>query len=106
MMEPMQWPMPVLETGERSPAVTCLILVMSRLERKKYFFALDWFKGYWQLSLDPESQEIFTIMGIDEMITPTRVPMGHSDAVAYCQSVAQKIYFDRYGKDINQCMAR
>ena len=88
MTEPMHWPMPVLE------------VVMSRLEGKKYFFAFDWFKGYWQLPLHPESQEIFTIMGIDEMITPNRVSMGQSDAVAYCQSVAQEIYGDRYGKGI------
>lgn len=88
MTEPMHWPMPVLE------------VVMSRLEGKKYFFAFDWFKGYWQLPLDPESQEMFTIMGIDEMITPNRVSMGQADAVAYCQSVAQEIYGDRYGKGI------
>ena len=36
MTEPMHWPMPVLE------------VVMSRLAGKKYFFAFDWFKGYWQ----------------------------------------------------------
>ena len=41
---------------------------------------------------------MFTIMGIDEMITPNRVYVGQSDA--YCQSVAQEIYGDRYGKGI------
>jgi hypothetical protein len=35
MTEPMHWPMPVLE------------VVMSRLEGNNYFFAFDWFKGYW-----------------------------------------------------------
>ena len=65
MTEPMHWPMPVLE------------VVMSRLEGKKYFFAFDWFKGYWQLPLDPESQEMFTIMGIDEMITPKEYLWGN-----------------------------
>ena len=39
-------------------------------------------------------------MGIADIITPNRVSMGQSDAVAYCQSVAQDIYGDRYGKGI------
>ena len=34
------------------------------------------------------------------MVTPTRVSMGQTDAVAYCQSVAQEIYGDRYGRGI------
>ena len=39
-------------------------------------------------------------MGVDQMVTPTRVLMGQTDAVAYCQSVAQEIYGDRYGKGL------
>jgi hypothetical protein len=86
--EPMHWPMPVLE------------VVMARLLRKTVFFSLDWYKGYWQLPLHPESQELFTIMGVDGMITPTRVSMGQADAVAYCQSVAQEVYGDLYGNGV------
>ncbi|KAH9092351.1 hypothetical protein LEN26_018494 [Aphanomyces euteiches] len=83
--EPLQWPMPVLE------------VVMSRLQGKKVFFVCDWFKGFWQLPLHPDSQEMFTIMGVDSMNTSTRVLMGHCNAVAYCQFCAQTVYGERYG---------
>ncbi|KAH9106103.1 hypothetical protein AeMF1_018211 [Aphanomyces euteiches] len=86
--EPMHWPMPVLE------------VVMARLAGKKCFFALDWFKGYWQLPLHPNSREAYTIMGVDEMVEPNRVLMGQTDAVAYCQSVAQTVYGEKYGHSI------
>jgi hypothetical protein len=86
--EPMHWPMPVLE------------VVMIRLLKKTIFFSLDWFKGYWQLPLHPDSQELSTIMGVDGMITHTRISMRHADAVAYCQSVAQDMYGEHYGNDV------
>jgi hypothetical protein len=70
---------------------------MTRLLKKTVFVSLDWFKGYCQLPLRPDSQELFTIMGVDGMITPTRVSMGQTDAVAYCQSVAQEVYGAYYG---------
>jgi hypothetical protein len=74
---------------------------MARLLKKTVFFSLDWFKGYWQLpSPESESQELFTIMGVDGMITPTRVSMGQEDAVAYCQSVAQEVYGEHYGNGV------
>ncbi len=56
MTIPLQWPMPVLE------------VVFSRLVGMKCFFTLDWFKGFWQLGLHIDSQEWFTIMGIDCML--------------------------------------
>ena len=88
MTIPLQWPMPVLE------------VVFSRLVGKKFFFTLDWFKGFWQLGLHVDSQEWFTMMGIDYMVTPARVLMGQCDAVAYCQSTAQTVYGERYGDGI------
>jgi hypothetical protein len=78
--EPMRWSMPVLE------------VVMTRILKKSVFSSLDWFKGYWQLSLHPDSQELIIIMGVDGTIAPTRVWMGQADSVAYCQSVAQEVY--------------
>ncbi|KAF0702297.1 hypothetical protein AaE_016019, partial [Aphanomyces astaci] len=39
------------------------------------FFTLDWFKGYWQL-------------------TPTRVLMGQTDAVPFCQSAMDFMFAD------------
>ena len=81
-----QWPMPLLE------------VVLDHVQGATVFFSLDFFKGYWQLPLHPDSQELFTIMGVDGMITPTRVSMGQSDAVAYCQFVAQEVYGEHYGE--------
>ncbi|POM75925.1 LOW QUALITY PROTEIN: GapPol Polyproteinlike [Phytophthora palmivora] len=59
-MDPIQWPVPILESA-------------LSLER---YFTLDWFRGYWQLPLHPESQEMFSIMTHRGIITPTRVLMG------------------------------
>jgi hypothetical protein len=37
-------------------------------------------------------------MGVDGMITTTRVSLGQTDKVAYCQSVAQEVYGEHYGE--------
>ncbi len=86
--EPMHWPMPNLD------ASTVVIA------GAKYFFNLDWFKGYWQLALRPDSQEYYSFMTPYGVITPTRVLMGQTDAVAYCQSVGQEILGDLIGKNM------
>ncbi|KAH9141744.1 hypothetical protein AeRB84_014109, partial [Aphanomyces euteiches] len=72
--EPMQWPMPNLDS-----AMACLV-------GTKAYFTLDWTKGYWQLPLHADSQEFFSFMTPFGVYTPTRVLMGQTDAVAYCQS--------------------
>ena len=82
---PMTWAMPVLE------------VVMARLRGKGAYFALDWFKGYWQLALHILSREYFSIMGPDGIVTSNRVQQGQSDAVAYCQATAQEVYGEKYG---------
>ncbi|POM57665.1 Hypothetical protein PHPALM_37794 [Phytophthora palmivora] len=86
--EAMPWPMPVLE------------VVLSALEGAQVFFALDWFRGYWQLPLHEDSQELFTFITHRGMYTPTRVPMGATDAVAYCQGVVEEIFGDLLGNGI------
>ncbi|GMF41553.1 unnamed protein product [Phytophthora fragariaefolia] len=83
--EPMPWPMPVLE------------VVIGELEGAKVFFVLDWFCGYWQLPLHPDSQEIYSFVTHRGIYTPTRVPMGATDAVAYCQGVVEGIFGDLLG---------
>uniref|UniRef100_H3H555 Reverse transcriptase n=1 Tax=Phytophthora ramorum TaxID=164328 RepID=H3H555_PHYRM len=83
--EPMPWPMPVLE------------VVIGELEGAKVFFVLDWFRGYWQLPLHPDSQEIYSFVTHRGIYTPTRVPMGATDAVAYCQGVVEEIFGDLLG---------
>ncbi|KAE9282551.1 hypothetical protein PR003_g27380 [Phytophthora rubi] len=86
--EAMPWPMPVLE------------VVIGELEGAKYFFVLDWFRGYWQLPLHPDSQELFSFVTHRGIYTPTRVPMGATDAVAYCQGVVEEIFGDLLGQGL------
>jgi hypothetical protein len=80
--EAIQWSMPMLE------------VILDHLKGSCVFFSVNFFKGYWQLPLHPESQElnsIFTDMGV---YTPTRVLIGGSDSVAYCQAAVQEIFSD------------
>ncbi|KAH9152761.1 hypothetical protein AeRB84_004872 [Aphanomyces euteiches] len=86
--ESMHWPMPVLDE------------VMSRLVGMKAFLSLDWFKGYFQLALAEASQEIFSGIGPEGVVSPTRVCMGQTDAVGHCQAAAQEIYGDLYGQGV------
>ncbi|KAH9105021.1 hypothetical protein AeMF1_019060 [Aphanomyces euteiches] len=78
--EPMPWPMPNLDS-----AMACLV-------GTKAYFTLDWTKGYWQLSLHAGSQEFFSFMTPFGVYTPTRVLMGQTEAVAYCQSVVHRMF--------------
>ncbi|KAF0730914.1 hypothetical protein Ae201684_011796 [Aphanomyces euteiches] len=80
--EPMPWPMPMLDA-----ALT--VLVGSRV-----FFTLDWFKGYWQLALHEDSQMYYSFMTPFGVYTPTRVLMGQTDAVAFCQSAVDFTFAD------------
>ena len=82
---PLVWPMPMLN------------VVMARLSGTTCYFVADWFRGFWQLGLHPDCQEWFSILGIDCVITSNRVQMGQTDAVAYCQRVAQEVYGEKYG---------
>ncbi|KAE9271913.1 hypothetical protein PR003_g30368 [Phytophthora rubi] len=45
-------------------------------------------------------KEYFTFVTHRGMYTPTRVPMGATDAVAYCQGVVEKIFGDLLGNGI------
>ncbi|KAH9145267.1 hypothetical protein AeRB84_010825 [Aphanomyces euteiches] len=80
--QPLQWPMPQLEVA------------MGAVVGSRYFFTLDWFRGYWQLPLGSTSQELFTIMTHRGMYTPTRVSMGGCDSVGYCQATVELIFSD------------
>ncbi|KAE8982236.1 hypothetical protein PR001_g23792 [Phytophthora rubi] len=62
------------------------------LEGTSCYFTLDWFRGYWQLPLHKDSQEMCSIMTHRGIITPTRVLMGGTDAVAYCQHVVEEVF--------------
>ncbi|ETV98987.1 hypothetical protein H310_08460 [Aphanomyces invadans] len=56
------------------------------------FFILDFFKGYWQFALDKTSQEMLSFLMDTGVYTPTRVLMGGTDSVAYCQSSVQEMF--------------
>ncbi|KAF4036128.1 putative retrovirus-related Pol polyprotein from transposon [Phytophthora infestans] len=62
--EPMPFPMPQLD------------VVITHVEGPTVFFSCDWFRGYCQLTLDPESQQYFTFVTHRGMYRSQRVPMG------------------------------
>ncbi|OWZ11930.1 LOW QUALITY PROTEIN: hypothetical protein PHMEG_00014979 [Phytophthora megakarya] len=50
LTEPMPWPMPDIESD------------LAMVEDSDSYFTIDWWRGYWQLPLDEDSQELYTIM--------------------------------------------
>ena len=82
LTERMVWPMPMLE------------VILDHVAGASLFFSLDFFKGYWQFMLDEGSQELFSFLTDKDVYTPTRVLMGGSDSVAYCQSTVQYMFAD------------
>ncbi|KAE9325268.1 hypothetical protein PF008_g16908 [Phytophthora fragariae] len=76
----MIWPMPILE------------VVMDYLTDSELYFLLDFFKGYWHFLLSLECQELFSFLTDMGIFTPTRVLMGGSDSVAYCQAPVQEMF--------------
>ncbi|GMF50263.1 unnamed protein product [Phytophthora fragariaefolia] len=80
LTEPMPWPMPDMESD------------LAMVEESDSYFTIDRWRGYWQLPLDEDSQELYTIMTHRGMFTPTRVLMGCTDAVGFCQGVAEMIF--------------
>ncbi|OWY93828.1 hypothetical protein PHMEG_00036624, partial [Phytophthora megakarya] len=50
----------------------------------------DFIKGYWQLALAKECQEMLSYMVHEKIYTPTRVPQGCTDAALFFQSTIQK----------------
>lgn len=77
-----------------------LEVVIGELEGATVFFVLDWFRGYWQLPLHPDSQEYYTIITHRGMYTPTWVPMRATDPVAYCQGVVEEVFGDLIGNGV------
>ncbi|TYZ69491.1 hypothetical protein PybrP1_001835 [[Pythium] brassicae (nom. inval.)] len=48
-------------------------------------------KGFWQLPLHPDSQEMFSFMTEDTVYTPTRVPQGATDSALHFQAQMQSV---------------
>ncbi|KAE9210787.1 hypothetical protein PF002_g18724 [Phytophthora fragariae] len=65
---------------------------MDYLTDSELYFLLDFFKGYWHFLLSLECQELFSFLTDMGIFTPTRVLMGGSDSVAYCQAPVQEMF--------------
>ena len=55
------------------------------------FGKLDMLQGYWQMPLAAEAQEVFTIATLEGLFTPTHVPQGVLNAMAYFESVMTEL---------------
>ena len=78
-IEPAAFPMPNLES------------MPGLFAQAQAFCTLDLLQGYWQMPLDPQAQELFTMVTTEGLYTPTRVPQGVLNATAYFQGVMQKV---------------
>ncbi|KAE9353529.1 hypothetical protein PR003_g3818 [Phytophthora rubi] len=85
---PVVWPMPILEVE------------FDRLRGMKFYFSLDFFKGFWQFAAAVDCQEIYSILTEDGVITPTRVLMGGTNSVAYVQSTVQAMFGDLFNNGL------
>ncbi|KAE8908713.1 hypothetical protein PF001_g4709 [Phytophthora fragariae] len=75
-------------------AVPNLVVVTSRVRGAQAMAKFDMFKGFWQLPLDEDSQEIFSIKTDEGVYTPTRVPQGAVDSAMHFQSTMQEVFGD------------
>ncbi|KAF1328445.1 hypothetical protein FI667_g6871, partial [Globisporangium splendens] len=66
-----------------------LSVVTSAVKGSFGFASFDMLKGFWQLPLHGESQEIFSFMTEDTIYTPTRVPQGATDSALHFQNQMQ-----------------
>ena len=82
MTEPVAWPMPHLDT------------LLARLKGSTCFFVIDLCNGYWQMPLDKDSQECQSFHTEEEVVSPTRVLHGQTNAVFYFQSSFQQLIIE------------
>uniref|UniRef100_H3H7U3 Reverse transcriptase n=1 Tax=Phytophthora ramorum TaxID=164328 RepID=H3H7U3_PHYRM len=65
--------------------------VMEVLLGKKVFARFDLTHGFWQLTLHPDCQELFSFVTPDGVYTPNRVPQGAMDSALHFQSQMQTL---------------
>jgi hypothetical protein len=56
------------------------------------FGQFDFFKGFWQLPLAPDCQELFSFLTEDGVFTPTRVPQGAADSALHFQLQMHEVF--------------
>jgi Reverse transcriptase (RNA-dependent DNA polymerase) len=68
-----------------------LYVVLERCSGKRYYAVFDFVKGFWQLPLHKDSQEILSYMTDRGVYTPTRVPQGCTDAALHFQATMEMV---------------
>ncbi|KAE9358743.1 hypothetical protein PF008_g2540 [Phytophthora fragariae] len=71
-----------------------LAVVVESVRGAYGFGAFDFHKGFWQMPLHPNSQEMFSFVTEDGVFTPTRVPQGASDSAVHFQAQMNDILKD------------
>ncbi|GAB9477018.1 hypothetical protein Gpo141_00014077 [Globisporangium polare] len=77
-----------------------LHVALEHCKHKKYSAVLDFLKGFWQLPLAKESQEIMSYMTDKKVFTPTRAPQGCTDAALQFQVTVEKVLADLLFKEV------
>ena len=79
-LDPLVWPMPNLD------------VIAEAVSNSQFFATLDMTRGYWQMPLHPDSQELFSMLTDWGVYSSTRVIQGSSDAVLYFQSTMEQCF--------------
>ena len=66
--------------------------MFAKLIGAKFFFLLDFLHGFWQFLVDVMSRECLSLHTPFGVFTPTRVPHGASNYVAYFQSSMEDMF--------------
>jgi hypothetical protein len=84
---PLQYGMPIVEDQ------------LHKAKGMNYFFTGDFLKGFWQICIARECQELFSFMTPGGVFTPTRLAMGAVDSPLYFQAVLEKVFRDVIQRD-------
>jgi hypothetical protein len=69
-----------------------LAIVTKEVRGAYGFGSFDFFKGFWQMPLAEDSQEIFSFVTEDGVFTPTRVPQGAMDSAVHFQAQVNECF--------------
>lgn len=69
-----------------------LLVDLENVRGSAHFGLFDFIKGYWQLPLAKECQELLSYMTHRKIYIPKRVPQGCSDAVLFFQSTMERCF--------------
>ncbi len=66
--------------------------ILKHTQGMNFFGLFDFLKGFWQLPLSIESQEILSFMTDEGIYSPTRVPQGCTDAALHFQATMEECF--------------